>query len=240
MAREHRREGAASGTRITPAAVGLVGVVLVAGACSGPEEAFAEPMAEHALFDDVAFSPTSLTATLPQVTYRDGSSATTFSDLVVAGEITGWQRGRATDWSTDGGREVAWSGDADSREVVVALEVDEVVAAGDDDLDGVDVAPGDTIEVVATLGGDADAAGDALAGLGDVVVLVAHGPGEHRDEWWVGLGGILLGDLDDGDLTWPVLEAAGGDLDVRDDVADLDALRRAAEAAPRTIAVGDS
>ncbi|MEG3615095.1 hypothetical protein [Isoptericola haloaureus] len=235
---EHRREGAANGTRIAPAVAGLVGVVLVAGACAGPEGAFAEPMAEHALFGDVAFSPASVTATLPRVTHVDGSSATAFSDLVVAGEITGWQRGRATDWSTDAGREVAWSGDADSREVVLALEVDEVVAA----VDSVDVAPGDTIEVVATLGGeaDADAAGDALAGLGDVVGLVAHGPGEHRDEWWVGLGGILLGDLDDGDLTWPVLEAAGGDLDLRDDVADLDALRRAAAAAPRTVAVGDS
>jgi|GEM_PF-6829139 len=233
-----RREGAKRTTRSVRAGAGWTTVLLLAGGCAGPEGAFAEPMAQHALSGDVAFSPASLTATLPHVTSVDGPYEMAYSDLVAAGAITGWQRGGATDRSTDAGREVAWSGDADTRQVVLAVDVDEVVAAGE----GVDVAPGDTIDVVATLLGDADAdaAGDALAALGDVVALASRGPGQHEDEWWIARDGVLLGDLDDGDLTWPVLEAAGRDLDLRDDVADLDALRRAAAAGPRTITVGES
>ncbi|WP_407317791.1 hypothetical protein UQW22_14460 [Isoptericola halotolerans] len=232
MGRATARQMRAAGTTAS-----LVGAVLVLSSSGGDATAsFAEPMAAHATGGDVAFRPDAISATLPSVRYDDGASATTFSDLAVVGRLTDWQPGRATDWSTDAGRQLDFAHPADTRTVVLSLQVAEVLAA-----DGDEVAAGDQVEVVAVLPGDADAeaAGEALTALDDVVVLASRGPAEHSGEWWVGLGGVLLGDLDDGGgLTWPVLEAAGSDLaPVTDDAGRLAALRAAAQRAPRTVTV---
>ncbi|MDO8147555.1 hypothetical protein Q6350_03840 [Isoptericola sp. b515] len=181
--------------------------------------AWSEALAGRAFGDtsSSAFLPEDLVAAMPSTAYVDTGldHDFRFSAVVVSGEFTAVENGRAMDWSTDDGDEVPWDAEADTRTLRTTFEVDRTIDVADQvPAPG----PGDSLSVQVVVDGsdDAEAVAQGLLDLGPSVVFLAELP-EGDGDWRIALDGALVATVDgsSGVLELPVVAAAGtrGDAD---------------------------
>jgi hypothetical protein len=184
-------------------AAGLIGLS-GCGSDAGGED-FARVLASAS--ENVTWEPfpDDVLAAMPSTRYVSGSEVDiALSDAVVTGRFTTWEPGESLTWEgdSDTGTEVGSDDSPMVRRVVLELQVDSVI----DLRDGVEL--GDTVSVTIPVDAtaSADAMGDGLVGLGDVVVYLTP---FHDDSWAISLESALVGEvMDDGTVDLPVLDAA--------------------------------
>ena len=197
-------------------AVAAVGTTFVA-ACSSPQPSYdgaASILADRVNGSMASYSnvPTTIAEALPTTRYVSAVNldSGTFSDLVVTGRFTGWQRGVATVWPAgggDSGTEVDWDDDAaDTRTILLTFTVDSTVAAAE----GVSAARELTVRVPLDGGVRPGDVGDGLTGAGETVVFLRHPSNPSVARLWSIAGdGGFVGTIDDaGSVTMGVIERA--------------------------------
>jgi hypothetical protein len=189
-------------------------LAIVLSSCAGSSSDYAHTLAERSAGVSEAYSawPSSIISALPSTQYEMPSgNFAAFSELVVVGRFSEWERGKAKSWATQDGQPapdegiiVPWSSkDAWTRNVLLTLDVEFVIAGQN---------PRETIRVWLAVDGSRSAEGvaDGLVNEGRVVVFLEHPTDpSHSGDYKIALENALVGALDDnGNFKMPVLDAA--------------------------------